>query len=238
MVQVIAHRGCSGAAPENTLAAFQLATERKCHLIELDLQFTRDLEPVVIHDPMVDRTTSGEGTVARLSFREIRQWDAGSWFDSAFERERVPSLGQVLDQVRPSGVDLLIELKESHLLMRGCRRVVEEILRAEMGSRCILQSFELEAVRHLHDLAPGVRLAALYQTATPDYVGEAMSVGADYLVLWRKLAGDFVVQDAHRNGFQVFVWTVDGPAEIRRMIDLGVDGIISNYPERVFRELR
>jgi glycerophosphoryl diester phosphodiesterase len=64
-----------------------------------------------------------------------------------------------------------------------------------------------------------------------------MSVGADYLVLWRKLAGDFVVQDAHRNGFQVFVWTVDGPAEIRRMIDLGVDGIISNYPERVFREL-
>ena len=149
-------------------------------MIELDLQFARDLEPVVIHDPTVDRTTSGKGTVARLSFREIRQWDAGSWFDSAFERERVPSLGQVLDQVRPSGVDLLIEFKESHLLMRGCRRVVEEILRAEMGSRCILQSFELEAVRRLHDLAPGLRCAGLYQTATPDYVGEAMSVGADY----------------------------------------------------------
>ena len=95
-----------------------------------------------------------------------------------------------------------------------------------------------DIVRRLHDLAPGLRCAALYQTATPDYVGEAMSVGADYLVLSRKLAGDFVVQDAHRNGLQVFVWTVDAPAEIRRMIDLGVDGIISNYPERVFRELR
>ncbi len=237
MLQVIAHRGCSAAAPENTLAAFQLAIELKCHLIELDLQFTRDLEPVVIHDPKVNRTTSGKGTVASLSFGEIRQWEAGSWFDSAFERERVPSLSQVLDQVRPSGVDLLIELKESRLLMRGCRRVVEEILRAEMGSRCILQSFELEAVRRLHDLAPGLRYAALYQRATPDYVGEAMSVGADYLALSRKLACDFVVQDAHRNGIQVFVWTVDTPAEIRRMIDLGVDGIISNYPERVFQEL-
>ncbi len=133
MVQVIAHRGYSAAAPENTLAAFQLAIERKCHLIELDLQFTRDLEPVVIHDPTIDRTTSGEGTVAQLSFGEISQWDAGSWFDSVFAAERVPSLGQVLDQVRPTGVDLLIELKESRLLMRGCRRVVEEILKAEMG---------------------------------------------------------------------------------------------------------
>ena len=206
-------------------------------MIELDLQFTRDLEPVVIHDPRVNRTTSGKGTVARLSFREIRQWEAGSWFDSVFERERVPSLSQVLEQVRPSGVDLLIELKEGQLLMPGSRRVVEQILGAEMESRCILQSFELEAVRRLHELAPGLRYAALYRTATPDYVGEAMSVGADYLVLSRKLAGDSVVQDAHRNGIQVFVWTVDKPAEIRRMIDLGVDGIISNYPERVFREL-
>ena len=237
MVQVIAHRGYSAAAPENTLAAFQLAIERKCHLIELDLQFTRDLEPVVIHDPTLDRTTSGGGVVAQLSFQEISQWDAGSWFDSVFEPERVPSLGQVLDQVRPGGVDLLIELKESHLLMRGCRRVVEVILRAEMGARCILQSFELEAVRRLHDLAPELRRATLYRTPSPDYVGEAMSVGADYLVLSRRLAGDFVVQDAHRNGIQVFVWTVDKPREIRRMIDLGVDGIISNHPERVFREL-
>ena len=129
--------------------------------MELDLQFTRDLEPVVIHDPTLDRTTSGEGVVAQLSFQEISQWDAGSWFDSVFEPERVPSLGQVWDQVRPGGVDLLIELKESHLLMRGCRRVVEVILRAEMGARCILQSFELEAVRRLHDLAPELRRAAL-----------------------------------------------------------------------------
>ena len=185
----------------------------------------------------IDRTTSGEGAVAQLSFGEISQWDAGSWFDSVFEPERVPSLGQVLDQVRPTGVDLLIELKQSHLLMRGCSRVLEEILKAGMGARCILQSFELEAIRHLHDLAPELRRAALTQTPSPDYVGEAISVGADYLALARGLAGDFVVEDAHRSGIQVFVWTVDEPREIRRMIDLGVDGVISNHPERVFREI-
>ncbi len=237
MVKVIAHRGCSGAAPENTLAAFQLAIERGCDLIELDIQFTRDLQPAVIHDPTLDRTTSGKGRVSQLSFREIRQWAAGSWFDSAFERERVPSLGQVLEQVRPSPVDLLIELKESDLLMQGCRRVVEEILQAEMGSRCILQSFDLEAVRHLHGLAPGLRYAALYKTAPPDYVGGANRAGAGYLALSRKLASDVVIRDAHRDGIEVFVWTVDAPRQIRRMIDLGVDGIISNHPERVFREL-
>jgi len=88
--------------------------------------------------------------------------------------------------------------------MRGCGRVVEEIRKAGMGAHCILQSFEVEAIRHLHDLAPELRRAALYQTPSPDYVGEAMSAGVGYLALSRRLVGDFVVEDAHRNGIQVF----------------------------------
>lgn len=238
VVKVIAHRGCSAKAPENTLAAFRLAIELKCDLIEMDVQFSRELEPLVIHDSTLNRTTSGRGAVAEWSAGEILQLDAGSWFDAGFARARVPSLKQVLEHFGAEAPHLLIELKEGDLLEAGCSRAAQEVVDAGMASRSIVQSFEIDALLRIRESHPEVPRAALFKRSRPDYVRDALEAGADYLVLFRRLLSAGVIQDAHQKNLQVFVWTVDKPREIQKVIGLGVDGIISNHPERVFRVLQ
>ncbi len=112
-VNVIAHRGASAYAPENTLAAFSLAADMGAHWFELDCTLTKDGEVIVIHDDTIDRTTGVEGVVAEMTLAELKRYDAGSWFDAKFAGERLPMLGEALDLGKDRRIGVYIEIKDS-----------------------------------------------------------------------------------------------------------------------------
>jgi glycerophosphoryl diester phosphodiesterase len=146
---VIAHRGSSAYAPENTLAAFQLAAEQQADAIELDVDLTRDGHVVVMHDAAIDRTTDGSGYVGDLTLTEIRQADAGAWKDAAFKGERVPLLEEVLEAV---GQQLLInvEIKDRSLLGNGLEaQVAALIAKHNLIDRVLISSFNPFSLRRV-----------------------------------------------------------------------------------------
>ncbi|MDA2930194.1 glycerophosphodiester phosphodiesterase [Acidobacteria bacterium AH-259-O06] len=233
---VIAHRGASGEAPENTMAAFERAIEMKVDLIELDIHFSKDGEIMVIHDETVDRTTDGRGAIAEMTRNEVQALDAGSWFSPRFEGERVPTLSEVIELVKPTPVNLLIEIKQGRGLPHGFeKRLIQAIQEHNILSRVIVQSFNHAAVRKVKEENPSIATGALIDYRSPDPVSEVKAAGAETLGLKSSLVTREVIEKAHRNGLRVFVWTVNKLARIRKMLTLGVDGVITDYPSRVRR---
>jgi glycerophosphoryl diester phosphodiesterase len=234
MSLVIAHRGCSGRAPENTVAAFGLAIEMKVDLVELDVQFSNDKEIMVIHDETVQRTTNGRGEVAEMTREEIQQLDAGSWFSPRFKGRKVPTLAEVFQLVKPSRSDLLIEIKEGGSLPHNFEKtIVGVVQRYEMQNRVIVQSFSRAALGKTKQADPSLGIGLLIDYRSNNLVTEARAVGAETLVVKSNLIKGEIIEEAHRKGLRVFVWTVNRRAEIKKMLTLGVDGIITDYPERV-----
>jgi glycerophosphoryl diester phosphodiesterase len=202
--------------------------------IELDVHLSIDRVPVVIHDFSVDRTTDGTGLVSSLTLAELKRLDAGSSFGAAFAGERIPTLTEVLEAL---GERLLvnIELKSTGLRATGLASAVVALVGAcGLGDRCLISSFNPVLLRRAKRLAPDIVAGLLYAPGLP-------------LPLRRAWAAPFVKHEARhpehtmvdarymawarRRGYQVNTWTVDEPEEMRRLIGLGVDGIITNLPD-------
>ena len=212
--RVIAHRGNSSVAPQNTLAAFEAAWRAGAHSIEIDVQLTADGEPVVIHDDTVDATTSGSGTVARLDRAAIRALDAGSWFSPAFGGQRVPTFAEVVDLlVRRPGMDLLLELKGSWTVEQ-VRRVTGPIRFAGIADRVVAQSFWPETVAALREADPGLRRGLLVVSLDDDVLARC----AELDVVTCNPMGALLLEDPglvqrlHDAGLEVAVWTLNEPA--------------------------
>lgn len=228
----IAHRGASGRAPENTHAAFAAALALGAQAIELDVQLSVDGELVVIHDETLERTTDGAGPVGDRTAAELAALDAGSWFAPEYRGERIPRLADVIAQVRDR-VILNVEIKSARDL-----GVVEPKLAALVAAEraaewVVFSSFHAEAVRGMRAYAPWARLGVLCDE-DPRTRGLALAgeVGAELVIPGRRWVDARVVEEAHVRGYDVWVWTVNEPGEIRRLISLGVDAIFSDYPER------
>ncbi|MBE9939062.1 glycerophosphodiester phosphodiesterase [Cellulosimicrobium cellulans] len=233
--RVIAHRGNSSVAPQNTLAAFEAAWRAGAHSIEIDVQLTADGEPVVIHDDTVDATTSGSGTVARLDRAAIRALDAGSWFSPAFGGQRVPTFAEVVDLlVRRPGTDLLLELKGSWTVEQ-VRRVTGPIRFAGIADRVVAQSFWPETVAALREADPGLRRGLLVVALDDDVLARC----AELDVVTCNPMGALLLEDPglverlHDAGLEVAVWTLNEPAHWAAAVDLGVDAIITDRPDRL-----
>ncbi|MGH9341247.1 MAG: glycerophosphodiester phosphodiesterase [Acidobacteriota bacterium] len=234
MALIIAHRGASGESPENTLAAVQRAIDLESDFVEIDIHYSGDGEMIVIHDATVERTTSGKGVVSEMTLADIKRLDAGSWFNSRFAEEKVPTLEEVLQLVRPSSSKLLIEIKEGNGLPEDfAGKLLGAIEEHGMQSRVIVQSFDHSAVKQVGAVATEIPTAALIGEETPDPVGETKAAGAEILAIRHTLATLELIKKTHDSGLRFFVWTVDDPATIRRMLEWGVDAVISNYPDRV-----
>lgn len=228
----IAHRGASGDYPENTLRAFLAALEAGADMCEFDVRMSRDGEVVVIHDATVRRTTGGRGEVAAMELAALKRLDAGARFGARFRGERIPTLDEVA--VALGGrCGMNIELKAS-----GLERAVCEIVRRHdaIGST-VVSSFEWNQLRLVAEAEPRIRIALL---ASGDRLAmiEAAAAMRAYAVAPRfDLVRPELCAEAHRRGLRVLTWTVDRRRAMRRLIAAGVDGIMTNYPERLRRVL-
>jgi glycerophosphoryl diester phosphodiesterase len=231
-VLVIAHRGASGHAPENTLAAFKRALTLGATFIETDLQLTRDSRFVAMHDSSVDRTTNGQGKVHDMTLAEIRRLDAGSWFGSAFAGERVPTLDEILEFSKKNDAVFYLELKPGgswggeHALI-GALRESGEIRRAAVIS------FDPEILANLRRIEPTMMTGLLYDGQLEQPIEKALEVGARQLAVRGDLVKPKLLQEARGKDLQVICWTVNHPAHIRTLMAAGVDGIMSDYPDRL-----
>lgn len=226
---ILAHRGASRAAPENTLAAFALALTQGADGIEFDVHATADGHLVVIHDDAVDRTTNGSGPVARLTLAQVRSLDAGGWFDPRFAGEKVPLLEEVLELARGH---LLVDIE---LKAPGIEaQVVKAVRRHRMEPSVVVSSFSPEAISAVKGIAPEIPVGLLSLNRDPSV---ALSLGVQvFLPAVDALSRD-LVEVCHRHGISLVTWTTLTEEHVRKAVRLGVDGVIADDPAMARRVL-
>jgi glycerophosphoryl diester phosphodiesterase len=229
---IIAHRGASGHAPENTLAAFKRALELGAGFIETDLHLTRDARFVAIHDSTLERTTNGHGAVADFTLAELRKLDAGLWYDRTYTGEHIPTLEEILDFARKHDVVFYLEVK--HSAAGGMNSTLVAALRnADNAARTIVISFDPSTLAAIRRIDPSIMIGLLVEEAKPDSVEIALAVGARQLCPRSSVVTSELVKQAHRANLHVATWTVNLPEEMRSVIALGADGIMTDFPDRL-----
>jgi glycerophosphoryl diester phosphodiesterase len=240
-VVTVAHRGASGYRPENTLESVRLGIRQDADLVEVDVQQTKDGVLVVMHDTTLKRTTDveqlfpdrGPWRIADFTYAEIQKLDAGSWFDANYQGVRVPTLAEVLDELDGTGVGLLLEAKAPSRYPGVGRRIAEELSSrdgwADGSRRLIVCSFDWAFIKDYKRRMPHTRVAVI---GTPRYRNLAKI--AEYADLVNPQFGTVsatYLRRVHQLGMQSFSWTVDDPAEMRKLLDMGTDGVITNQPD-------
>lgn len=232
----IAHRGASGHAPEHTRAAFELALAQRAQMIELDVQLTADEELVVFHDDTLDRTTSGRGRVRATNWEAIRQLDAGSWFAPEFAEERPLRLQDALALIG-ARAEVNVEIKSA--LVDGptiVTRLLDLLSASGLRERVVVSSFDWEILKLLRQADATLRLGILWhQPERSPHVWHVAKELAAYSLhpLWL-LTDETLVRTAHQRDLRVYVWTVNDAPTVRKLLRLGVDGVISDYPDRLW----
>lgn len=240
----VAHRGASGSAPENTLAAVRVALRQHISFIEVDVQRSADGELVIMHDTTLERTTNVEEVfphrapwnVGDFTLAELRQLDAGSWFAPEFTGEAVPTLREVVEVItRRAG--LLLEVK-SPALYPGIETDIDKELSSIPGylpsavasGRLVVQSFDHDSMRAYHDLAPQVPIGLLYRSRPSETQLVAASLWADQINPGYRVTDRELVEQVHELDMTISVYTLNTGRLMREYADMGVDGIISDYP--------
>ena len=243
---IIAHRGASSVAPENTLAAFERALQDGADGIECDVRLTRDGLPVVIHDATLKRTAGLDASIATLSSAELATIDVGSWFNRRFpararaeyRSEIIPTLSRVFELIAPRCGLLYVELKcEAAEMNALVEKVVAEVRAHRLEERVVIESFSLAAIAEVKRIAPELRTAAAFERrlgrpllASRTLLRQARACRADELALGRSLVSRRLIEAARACGLQTVVWTVDHPSWIKRANLLGLRAVITNDP--------
>jgi len=232
---VIAHRGYRKQYPENTLSAFEAAVETRAAMIELDVMLSSDRKPVVIHDATLGRTTNGHGAVNNYTLEELKQLDAGSWFDAKFADQRLPELSEVLDLVN-GRARVNIEIKASayehhHPPDAIEKQVVELAKQKNMQASVLLSSFEIDVLAQIASMQNPPAIALISKTPASNRTVEicthlkVFSWHPDHLIVT-----PLQVEMMHAAGLKVFPYNVDTFEDYEKMIDMQVDGVISDDP--------
>ncbi len=231
-MQIIAHRGASAYAPENTLAAFRLALEMGAKAIEFDVHQTRDGKLVVMHDDNFKRVAGRKLRVRRLNLSEARKFDVGSWFDPIYKKERLPTLEEVLGLIGRRA-ELYIEIKAGSRRYPGIEgRVVDLVRKRGLAGRAVISSFDHKALYEARALAPELRIGIL-MGLTPFRltVKSALKLDAESFHLSLRKITPGRLKFAQERGLRVLVYTVNAAGDLERLEDMGVDGVFSNHPD-------
>jgi glycerophosphoryl diester phosphodiesterase len=229
---IIAHRGASGHAPENTLAAFERAVQLGVTFIETDLHLTRDARFVAIHDASLERTTNGRGAVHDFTLAELQELDAGKWFDREFMGEKIPTLEEILEFSREHDVVFYLEVKyDSAWGMHHA--LVAALEKAGSAAQTVVISFDPATLKALHKLDPSLMIGLLIDKPTVDFVRIATGVGARQICPASSITTSELVAKAHQSDLHVAAWTVNAVDEMRRMMAAGVEGIMTDFPARL-----
>ena len=224
-VSIIAHRGASGAAPENTLASVRRAIEDGADWIEIDVQESADGQVIVVHDSDFMKLAGVNLKVWDGTLAEVRELDVGSSFASEFAGEQVPTLAEVLEPVKGQS-GLIVELKYYGHDQALEQRVVDLIEAANMQEQVMIMSLKYAGIKKIRDLRPDWTVGLLSAQA----IGDLTRVDADFLAVSTRLANSSFIRSAQAAGKQVYVWTVNDALAMSHMMSLGVDGVITDEP--------
>jgi glycerophosphoryl diester phosphodiesterase len=226
------------------MAAFRKAVELGAGFIETDLQLSRDARLVALHDDTLERTTDGQGPVSSRTLEELRRLDAGSWFRASpheaappFAGERIPTIEEILALGREHEIGLHLELKATG--PSGVEHAVVGALRAcgEIA-RTVVLSFAPGILKRVRQLEPLVMTGFLFSDRAPAAVATAVDVGARQLLPRTDRISRELITEAHAHDLKVVAWTANAPDEMQKLISAGVDGIITDYPDRLVELLR
>ena len=229
---LVAHRGVSARYPENTMAAFVAAVQDGAAMLELDVGLPGDGELVVLHDDTLDRTTDGSGYLQDHGLQQLRTLDAGTWFEPRFAGAPLPTLAEVFDRVG-GDIAINVEIKPEAVSSTAAGGIEEKVvaLVREKGltDRVVVSSFEPTAVGRVKRAAPALRASVLFHHEIPfDPATLVALFGADGLHMNKAHATPEIVAALHAAGLYVAVYTANEAADLRRLVELGVDGIFTD----------
>ncbi len=224
-----AHRGASGHAPENTLAALKLAVALGADMAEIDVQQTADGQLVLFHDETLERTSTGTGLLAERTLTELRVLDAGSWFSQHCAGEKIPTLVEAISAVRGC-LSLNIELKADSSAPGMLDRLLATIADQDFADHCVVTSFDHALIDDLVSREPD--FATGYIVGREGLPVDAFRSKVDVLSLEKSLIEEAELEFATAAGKAVHAWTVNDAEEMSRLVALGVGGVITNYPDR------
>lgn len=242
---IIAHRGISAKAPENTLASFSLAANVPgIDIVELDVRLTKDDEVIVLHDRTLQRTTTGNGLAHKCSLSEVKNYDAGSWFDPSFKDERIPTLMEVLHLVGPTKwVDVEIKADPTKATRQGVleQKVIGVVQQSGMADRVFYTSFDHHLIANVRRLVPHAVTGVLYNMLRdfgrpPSKL--ARRANASVFICGKGELQTSMIEDARQHGIAVYVYTLNSIKDAQKMIQLGVDGIISDNADDIVSLVR
>jgi glycerophosphoryl diester phosphodiesterase len=233
---IFAHRGFSERYPENTMKAFHSALIYGAQLVELDVRLTKDEKVVVIHDDSVDRTTNGQGPVCSHTLAELEQLDAGSWFNTRFSGERIPTLEEVLVQFSGK-LCFNIELKTSDVVNAECtgdleRSVIALIKRTNSRDRVLISSFDPVKVGKIRELDSQVRVGLIaHEYKSDDIISRCRELRAYSFHPNLKYSKQTMIEPIQKAGFFVFPFNIKTQSDLEKAQKFGVDGYFVNDPE-------
>lgn len=242
---ITGHRGAGGLAPENTLASIQLALDLGVDRIEIDVQQTKDNQIIVLHDRTLRRTTTGIGFVKQKTYDEILKYSAGYKFNKYYIKEKVPTLEQVIDLINGQA-ELLIETKYSFMYYPNIERHLINIIKSKDAKNwCKIISFNDRALFRIHKLDKEIRLGKLFvgkHAKLPLSFDKGVNIKplrryhfVDEIIVKHAYATQLIIDKVHEFGKELHVWTVNDAETITKLVERGVDGIISDYPNLLMK---
>lgn len=234
--QITAHRGSSGGAPENTMAAIEMAVDEMADYAEIDVQMTSDGVLVLGHDASLKRVAGINCSISSMTWAELQQLDVGSWFSPEFAGERIPTLEEVIRECR-GRLNLNIEIKSVGRNSTIAQKVVEMIQEYGFEEQCVVTSVSFAYLKQVKELAPQIRTGYIISAAYGNFYS---SETVDFISIRSNFVDEKLVENVHSQGKAVHVWTVNQKGEMERLRLLGVDNIITDYPvlarEIIYRE--